>query len=67
MLQVHIDLPTGRVWLVPTFKTATAETAARSCVGSVFRDAGLPDVLVSESPTATRVSPVPSGRLCCDS
>ena len=26
-LQVHIDLLTGRVWLVPTFKPATAETA----------------------------------------
>ena len=32
-LQVHIDLLTGRVWLVPTFKTATAETAARNLVG----------------------------------
>ena len=28
-LQVHIDLLTGRVWLAPTFKTATAETAAQ--------------------------------------
>ena len=42
-LQVHIDLLTGRVWLVPTFKTATAETAARNFVTSVFRDMGLPD------------------------
>ncbi|MFN9944494.1 MAG: hypothetical protein ACK56I_34005, partial [bacterium] len=35
-LQVHIDLLTGRVWLVPTFKTATAEIAARtsSCPSS---------------------------------
>jgi hypothetical protein len=41
-LQVHIDLLTGRVWLVPTFKTATSETAARNFVASVFRD-GLPD------------------------
>ena len=47
-LQAHIDLLTGRVWLVPTFKTATAETAARNFVGSVFRDVGLPDVLVSD-------------------
>jgi len=50
-LQVHIDLLTGRVWLVPTFKTATAETAARNFVGSVFRDVGLPDVLVSDRDT----------------
>jgi hypothetical protein len=50
-LQVHIDLLTGRVWLVPTFKTATAETAARNYVGSVFRDVGLPDVLVSDRDT----------------
>ncbi len=50
-LQVHIDLLTGRVWLVPTFKTATAETAARNYVGSVFRDEGLPDVLVSHRDT----------------
>ena len=33
-LQVHIDNLTGRVWLVPTIKTATAETAARSFVAS---------------------------------
>ena len=50
-LQVHIDLLTGRVWLVPTFKTATAETAARNFVASVFRDVGLPDVLVSDRDT----------------
>ncbi len=50
-LQVHIDLLTGRVWLVPTFKTATAETAARNFVGSVFRDVGLPDVPVSDRDT----------------
>jgi len=50
-LQVHIDLLTGRVWLVPTFKTATAETAARNYIGSVFRDVGLPDTLVSDRDT----------------
>ncbi len=52
-LQMHImiDLLTGRVWLVPTFKTATAETAARNYVGSVIRDVGLPDVLVSDRDT----------------
>ena len=33
-------------WLVPTFKTATAETAARHLVTSV-----LPDVLVSDRDT----------------
>ena len=43
-LQVHIDFLTGRVWLVPTHKTATAATAATNFVGSVFRDVGLPDV-----------------------
>ena len=47
-LQVHIDFLTGRVWLVPTFKTATASTAADNFVRSVFRDVGLPDVLVSD-------------------
>ncbi len=36
---------------VPTFKTATAETAARNFVGSVFHDVGLPDVLVSDRDT----------------
>ncbi len=50
-LQVHIDLLTGRVWLVPTFKTATAETAARNYAESVFLCVGLPDVLVSNSDT----------------
>jgi hypothetical protein len=50
-MQVHIDLLTGRVWLVPTFKTATAEVAARNFVASVFRDVGLPDVLVSDRDT----------------
>ena len=50
-LQVHIDFLTGRVWLVPTHKTATATTAASNFVGSVFRDVGLPDVLVSDRNT----------------
>jgi hypothetical protein len=50
-LQVHIDLLTGSVWLVPTFKTATSATAARTFVSSVFRDVGLPDVLVSDRDT----------------
>ena len=40
---------TSRVWLVRTFKTATAETAARNFVVSVFLNAGLPDVLVLDS------------------
>ena len=46
-----IDLLTGRVWLVQTFKTATSEEAARNFVGSLFRDVGLPDVLVQDSDT----------------
>jgi hypothetical protein len=51
-LQVHIDLLTSRVWLsIPTFNTATAETAARNFVSSVFRDVGLPEVLVSDRDT----------------
>ena len=50
-VQVHIDLLAGRVWPVPTTKTATAETAARNFVASVFRDVGLPDVLVSDRDT----------------
>ncbi len=40
-----------RVWLVPTVKTATAETAARNFFTSVFRDVELPDVLVSDRDT----------------
>ena len=41
-LKGHTDLLTGLVWLVPwpTFKTATAETAARNFVSSVFRRVG---------------------------
>ncbi len=39
------------MWLVPTFKTATAETAARNFVVSVFRDVGLPDLLVLDRDT----------------
>ena len=52
-LQVHIrvDLMTGRVWLVPTFEPATAQTEARNLVASVLRDLGLPDVLVSDRDT----------------
>ena len=50
-LQVRIDLLIGRVWLVPTFKTATGEEAARNLAGSVFRDVGLPAVLVSDRDT----------------
>ena len=53
---MYIDLLTWRVWLVPTFKTAAAEEAARNFVGSVFRDVRLPDVLVSDRDTRfTRV------------
>ena len=50
-LQVHIEFLTGRVWLVPTYKTATASTAASNFVGSVFRNVGLPDVIVSDRDT----------------
>ena len=38
--QVYIDFLTGRVWLVPTFKRATATQAAYLFCGSVFRDVG---------------------------
>ncbi len=48
---MRIDLLTCRVWLIPTFKTATAETAARNFVSSVFRDVSLPDMLVSDRHT----------------
>ena len=49
-LQAHIERLAGRVWLVPTFKTATAETDTRNfkLVASVFRDVRLPDVLISD-------------------
>ena len=46
-----MDLLTGRVWLVPTFKTATAETATYNLVASVFRDVGLRYVLPSDRDT----------------
>ena len=45
-VQVHMHLLTGRDWLVPTTKTATAESEARNLVASVFRDVGLPNVPV---------------------
>ena len=47
-MQKHINLLAGGVWLAPTFETATTKTrtAARNFVASVFRDVGLPDVLV---------------------
>ena len=48
---MQIDLLTGRLWLVPTFKTAAAATAARSLVASVLRGAGLPGVLASDRGT----------------
>jgi hypothetical protein len=53
---VHIRRPPdgpGRVWLVPTFKTATSERTARIFVAAatVFRDVGLLDVLVSDRDT----------------
>ena len=47
---MHIDLLKGRVWLVPTLKAATAQSAAHNFAVSVFRDVRLPDrpdVLVS--------------------
>ena len=50
-LQVQIDLLTGRVLLVPTVKTCTSEMAAANFVGSVFRDVGLPDCIVSDRDT----------------
>jgi hypothetical protein len=45
---MHINLLTGHVCLVPTFKTATVETAECNLV---FRDMGLPNVLVSDRDT----------------
>ena len=50
-LQVHIDFLTGRVWLAPTFKRATAAQAAALFVRSVFRDVELPDVEVYDRDT----------------
>ena len=46
-MQVHLHLLTGRVWLVPTFKTCTAQDAATNFIGLVFRELGLPDCIVS--------------------
>ena len=66
-MQVHIDLLTGRVWLVPTVKTATAETAERNFVPSVFPGCTWACPTHSSrlvSRTATRASRVPSRRLC---
>ena len=45
-MQVHIRLLTVRVWLVPTTKTAAAETAAHNFISSVFGSVSLPDALV---------------------
>ncbi len=59
-LHVHIDLLTCRVWLVPTFKSATAETETRNYVRSVFRDVGLPDMLVYDHDTCLRSPTAPS-------
>ena len=50
-MQVHIDLLTGRVWLVPTFKTATSAVAATNFLSSVVRSVGLPDCIVSDRDT----------------
>ncbi len=50
-LRVHIDFLTGRVWLVPTFKSVTSSAAATNFMSSVFRDVGLPDTLVSDRDT----------------
>ena len=47
--KVHIDLLKGRLWLVPTPKAATAQSAAHNFAVSVFREVRLPDVLVSDS------------------
>ncbi len=48
-LQVHIDVLTGRVWLVRKFKSVTSSGAATNFMSParVFRDVGLPDTLVS--------------------
>jgi hypothetical protein len=52
-LQVHIDVLTGRVWLVPTFmgKSVTSSATASNFISLVFRDVGLPDTLVSDRDT----------------
>ena len=50
-MQVQMDLLTGRVWLVPTFKSATAELATRNFVDSVVRSVGLPDCIVTDRDT----------------
>ena len=47
-MQVHINLLTGSVWLVLTFKTCTAQDTATNFIGSVFRELGLPDCIVSD-------------------
>ena len=47
--QVNIDLMTGQVWLVPTVKTCTSKMVDANLVGSVFKDVGLLDCIVSNS------------------
>ena len=47
-MQVHINLLTGCVWLVLTFKSATLEVAASNFVSSVFLNIGLPYTIVSD-------------------
>ena len=46
-MQVHVYLLTGRVWLVPTFKSATLEVAACNFIASVFLNVCLPNTIVS--------------------
>ncbi len=50
-MQVHIDFLTGCVWLVLTFKSVASSAAATNFMSSVFRDVGLPDILVSDRDT----------------
>ena len=60
-LQVQMDLLTGRVWLVATRKTATAEDVAREFVASC---SGMLVSPTASSLIATHGSPASSGRPC---
>ncbi len=50
-LQLHIDFLTGRIWLVPMFKTETSSAAATNFISSVIQDVDLPNTLVSDRDT----------------
>ena len=50
-MQVQLNLLTGSLWLVQTFKTCMAQNAATNFIGLVFQELGLLDCIISDSNT----------------